>query len=281
MSRAFFRFLRGELNGFYLTNIHQACNVLSEEYKTFLADFKAQQFETGKISDDTLYNLGKFAGIFLPRVSKEEGTTSIRLTESEYDESLDYEFSERGLFNPSDEEFTFEQKVIDDTGLPDINTLATSSKRSSLIAEGENPSGYIADDVTDVFDENGNVLPSAISSTPPENQAYSDFYSDKFIFLSDVVPSYENLSPDIFIELFKALQIVRYKGMNIKSIVDITDILCPEGLVTIGTVIANENYYTLTYHINMEVSVREQQDRLSMWQYIIKIKFPQVVLSEV
>lgn len=280
MAKAFFRFLRGELNGYYVTRIQQVCNELSQEYKDFLVEFAGQQFENGKIDATTLNNLGKFAGIFLPRVSKEEASTSVRLSESDYDEQLDYEFSERGLFRPANEDFVFEQKTLDDTGLPDINTLATTEKRSSMVEQGKQVAGYIPDDVTDIFAD-GIVIPSVISQTPPANQAYNDFYDNTFIFLSDSLPSYESISPDVFLELFKALQTVRYRGMSIMALSKITNILCPLGLVRIVDITAGNNLWTLSYHIDMTVETGNQQDRLNMWTYIIKIKFPQIVLLEV
>lgn len=280
MSKEFFRFLRGELNGYYVTRIQQMCNESAKEYKAFLFGFANQQFEQGKIDATTLNNLGKFAGIFLPRVSKEEASTSIRMTESEYNEELDYEFSERGLFRPDNEDFVFKQETLDDTGLPDINTLATPEQRSSMVEEGAEPVGYIPDDETDIFVD-GKVVPSAIQLVPPENQAYSDFYSNNFIFLSDSLPSYESLSPDVFLELFKALQTVRYRGMNVTALVKITDIICPLGLVRIAGITAETNYWTLSYHVDMTVETGNQQDRINMWVYIIRIKFPQIVLHEV
>ena len=280
MAKAFFRFLRGELNGYYVTRIQQVCNELSKEYKDFLVEFAGQQFERGKIDATTLNNLGKFAGIFLPRVSKEEASTSIRLDESEYDSQLDYEFSERGLFRPANEDFVFEQKTLDDTGLPDINTLATTSKRSSMVEAGKQVAGYIPDDEVDIFAD-GVIVPSAIQPIPPENQAYNDFYDTAFVFLSDSLPSYESLSPDVFLELFKALQTVRYRGMSVVALVKITNILCPLGLVRIAGITAGTNLWTLSYHIDMTVETGNQQDRINMWTYILKIKFPQVVLLEV
>lgn len=280
MAKAFFRFLRGELNGFYITSIQQVCNNLSEEYKTFLQEFSSQQFERDKISAETLNNLGKFAGIFLPRISKEESSTAIRLTESEFDTQLNYQFSERGLFLTDEENFEFEQKTLNEQGLPDINTLATPEKRSSMVESGRQPNGYIPDDVEDVFNDT-TVNPDVIESTPPQNQAYSDFYSNDFIFLSDALPSYENLSPDIFLELFKAIQVVRYKGMSVRSLIDITNILCPSGLVMVENILSMDYYIKLEYSTNLEAPVHNQQDRVNMWLYIIKMKFPQIVTQEV
>lgn len=282
MSKAFFRFLRGELNGFYITSLHNTLNKISNEHKAFFIGFANQQLESGKISAETLNNLGKFAGIFLPRVSKEEAVASIRLTESEYDESLHYEFSERGLFKTEEENFEFEQKVIDDTGLPDINTLATDTKRSSLVGD-ETVQGYIAESETDVFDEEtGNVLPSAVSDTPPQDEAYSDYYSDKFLFLSDSEPVYAPLSSSMFLELFKAMQTVRYSGASLKSLVKITEILCPDGLLKIDSITLNSNNrgYIVRYTVDFYSDISTKQDRINLWLYVVRIKFPQIKTME-
>ena len=42
MAKAFFRWLRGELNGFYVTNINGALNESTKDVKDFLSEFKAQ-----------------------------------------------------------------------------------------------------------------------------------------------------------------------------------------------------------------------------------------------
>ena len=283
MAKELFRFLRGELNGFYITNMYNTFNVLAREYKDFFLTFANQQMVSGKISSDTLNNLGKFAGIFIPRLPKEEAIASLRLTESEYDQQLDYEFSERGLFKTEEENFEFEQKTLDDTGLPDINTLATDKKRSSLIGT-ESVEGYIPESETHVFDEDtGDVIPSAVSDTPPQDEAYSDFYGNQFLFLSDSEPTYSPLSSSMFMELFKAMQTVRYGGVSIASLAKITEILCSNGLVTIQGISVNEgnNGYILNYSVDFSVDINSKQDRINIWLYVLKTKFPQIKTEEV
>lgn len=281
MAKEFFRFLRGELNGFYITQIQAMCNKVSEDYKEFLHTFSAQQVEIGKISPETLDNLGKFAGIYLPRASRSDTSTSLRLTESEFDEELDYEFSERGLYKPADDDFVFKQKTLNDTGLPDINTLATPEERSSMPGTDDSVIGYIPDDVTDIYDENMHVDRSAIRSTPPENQAYSDFCGDQFAFLSDGITSYESIAPDIFIELFKVMQIIRYNGVSMASLIKITEILCPDGLIRIQNLQAHVNYWSIEYIVDMTAETNFQENRISMWFYVLKTKFPQLRVTEV
>lgn len=281
MAKALFRFLRGELNGFYLTNINAMMNNVTEEERKFFIDFALMQFEHGKIDSTTLYNLGKFAGIYLPRIPQSEALSDVRMTESEYNEQLDYEFSERGLLKTEDETFEFVQEVIDDTGLPDINTLATTTKRSSLVGD-ETVEGYISENETDVRDDNGNVKPDKISTTPPQDEAYSDFFGNKFLFLSEAEVSLLPVSYNIFLELFKAIQYVRYNGGTISSLARIIEILCPEGLVTIDSIVVSDNkkQFIISYTTDMDVEINLKQDRINVLLYIIDMKFPLVRMVE-
>lgn len=281
MAKALFRFLRGELNGFYLQAINDVMNDVTQETKQFLLDFYSLQFEKGKIDEQTLYNLGRFAGIYLPRVPQEEIHTITRMTESEYDESLHYEFSERGLYKTDDEDFEFEQKVIDDTGLPDINTLATETKRSSLVGE-ESVTGYISEDETDVLDSEGNVKQTAILPSPPQNKAYSDFYSNKFLFLAEGDTKYTPVATDVFLPLFKAIQYIRYNGETISALAKITGILCPDGLMNLVSVSVSDagTSIIVSYTTDLSVDIDYKQDRIDMLLYVIGIKFPQVQMTE-
>ena len=281
MAKALFRFLRGELNGFYLTNINAMMNNVTEEERKFFIDFIRIQFEAGRIDSETLYNLGRFAGIYLPRIPKAETRSAIRMTESEYDEQLQYEFSERGLFKTEDEDFEFVQKVIDDTGLPDINTLATNTKRSSLVGD-EAVEGYISGDETDVVDDNGNVRPNKILPSPPQDEAYSDFYGNQFTFLAEGETVFLPVSYGVFLDLFKAIQYVRYNGATLSALARIFIVLCPEGLATIASVtVAQDNTrWIVSYETDLTVDVDLKQDRINMLLYVVRMKFPQVQMSE-
>ena len=281
MGKAFFRFLRGELNGFYITNLYNTLNRTTEDVKEFFIQFSKIQFEEGKIDSETLYNLGKFAGISLPRIPQAEARSSVRMTESEYDEQLDYEFSERGLFKTQEEDFEFVQKVVDDTGLPDINTLATETKRSSLVGT-ESVDGYISDSETDVLNDEGSVRPSKVLPDPPSAGAYSDFFGNEFCFLSEGEVEYLPVSYALFIELFKAIQYVRYNGGTIKSLARIVSILCPDGLVTIDslTVSNDKTRFIVSYETDLTVDINYKQDRINILLYVIRLKFPQVQMSE-
>lgn len=273
MAKAFFRWLRGELNGFYVTNINGALNESTKGIKDFLSEFKAQQFEKGKITSKNLYGLGKFAGIFLPRISKAESSASLRTTESFVVDG--FECSERGLFNTFAENFSFFPET------DDINLLAAPTLRSSMVGN-ETLIGYISSEETNVLDDNGNVRREKVSATPPEGVAYSDYYGDQFMFLSEAETTYENLEPSLYIELFKALQWIRYNGVSIKSLGRIASIICPDGLVKLGRVetAPDGKHWIIYYNYDATVDVPLKQQRLNLLEFIVNLKFVQVSLVE-
>ena len=273
MAKAFFRWLRGELNGFYVTKINGALNESTKDIKDFLSEFKAQQFEKGKISDKNLYGLGKFAGIFLPRVSKTESSASFRMTESFVVDG--FECSERGLFNTAVENFSFFPET------DDINLLAKPAQRSSMVGD-ETLIGYISSEETNVLDDNVYVRREKISATPPEGVAYSDYYGDQFMFLSEAETTYENLEPSLYPELFKALQWIRYNGVSIKSLGRIASLICPDGLVKLGRVetASDGKHWNVYYDYDDTVDVPLKQQRLNFLEFIVNLKFVQVSLVE-
>ena len=397
MSKAFFRFLRGEINGFYLNSIHNVFNKYTENIKAFFSFFNKQQFAEGKIDDEYLYGLGQFAGVLLPRLQKEDSVTSLRMTDSFKVSGI--EFSERGLFNTKTEQFQFfnlnndtsavfvfvrtnqdgygtdintesnsfsrsslvgsetplgyisaletdlfdsygniksdkilstppanspyveyygdnflflsegddsaidrivrlrlsESEIVDgvqysERGLflipistmADINTFATETMRSSLVGN-EQPIGYISSLETDVLDDNGKVRPEKILSEPPANVAYSEFYGNQFLFLSENKISYSNLNPSLYFSLFKTMQYIRYNGTSISSLVKIIDLLCPKGLVKINSIDTLEGIqaFVLFYTFDVTAEVELKQQRLYLLRYVVATKFPQLVLTEI
>lgn len=396
MAKAFFRFLRGELNGFYLVNLHNTLNKSTEDIKSFLIDFANQQFEQGKITDETLYNLGKFAGIFLPRITLADSSVALRMSDTKIVDGT--QFSERGLFYTPLESFRYYHLNLDSVGYfyferttqeqyeDDINTLATINKKSSMIgdetvlgfidddnmtiynsdgtvkkesikksyptdkafnrfygdqfsvlSEGDSSAidlntrivlsesyeedgieyserglykppmpdypdintlaneeersslvgnedvlGYISEDAEDVIDAKGLIDLSKVSSVPPENKAYSEYYGNQFLYLAEGNIVYEDIDPSIFMELFKSLQWIRYNGISTKSLVDMISILCPDGLVKVtsieSSVDGNLIYIYYDYDGNAEVPYKSQ--RKALLETLVNEKFKQVILIE-
>lgn len=273
MAKAIFRWLRGEINGYYLTNIYYSMNSYTSYIKDFFIKFKSMQFDKESIDDDTLRGIGKFAGIFLPRIAKEDSLSSVRLTESAIVDGT--EVSESGLFKTAEETFDFSYAGTS----PDINSNATTALRSSLVGD-ESVQGYIAEDEEDVLDDDGRVRSDKLLVTPPEGNAYSDFYGNEFLFLSEGTTRYENIEKVLYLELYKAMQWVRHNGVSVDSLRRITGIVCPNQLVTIGTITVVNRRIVVRYTYNEDADVTLKQQRLNLLIYIVKIKFPQVVLEE-
>lgn len=277
MSKEFFRFLRGELNGFYITQINSALNKFVQDVKEFVLEFNTQQFNS-TMNSTTLFNLGKFAGIFLPRLSSSESKTGFRLSDSNKVDGVEY--SERGLFNTETE--TFEYKHTNQNpDLPDINTLSTEKLRTSLLGD-ESVKGYISVNETDVLDDNGLVRPEKVLSSPPEGEAYNNFYGNNFMFLADIITTYENLSSSLYYDLFVVLQWIRYNGASVESLCTVIKTLCPDGLVLINRieVAADETRLIVYYKYNENADVNLKAQRIYLLQYIVDIKFLSVVLTE-
>lgn len=277
MAKEFFRFLRGELNGFYITQINSALNKFVQDVKEFVLEFNTQQFNS-TMNSTTLFNLGKFAGIFLPRLSSSESRTGFRLSDSNIVDSIEY--SERGLFNTDTE--TFEYKHTNQNpDLPDINTLSTEKLRSSLIGD-ESVKGYISANETDVLDDTGLVRSEKVLASPPEDEAYNNFYGNNFMFLAEVITTYENLSSSLYYDLFVVLQWIRYNGASIESLCTVIKTLCPNGLVLINRieVSADETRLIVYYKYNENADVNLKAQRIYLLQYIVDIKFLSVVLTE-
>lgn len=276
MAKAIFRWLRGELNGFYLTAIHNTLNEYTKETKQFLVDFGNAQFKKDKIRDQDLYGLGKFAGVFLPRMPVSETKSSFILSDSHIENGVEY--SERGLKNIEDSSFDYVHTSPDQT--EDINTLATETKRSSLVGN-EEVKGYIPYNATDVLDDDGNVRPSKISTTVPD-VPYVEFYGNQFTFLSEGSIDFQKVSASLFFDLYKTLQWVRYNGDSITSLCKIASLLCPEGLVKIGDIEVGTSKHNLIVHYlyDITVDVNLVQQRLALFQYVVATKFPQIELVE-
>lgn len=279
MAKEFFRWLRGELNGFYITNLNMMLNKYTEDVKSLVTEFNNMQFEKGKINEKSLYGIGKTAGIFLPRVSRTEAKSSFRMSETYVTDGE--EFSERGLFDTDTELFEFFHTTAG-TEFPDINTLATDTLRSSLVGD-EEVLGYISSEETEVLDDNGTVRPEKVLRTPPEGAAYTEFYGNKFLFLSEAETTYTNLEPSLYIELYKAMQWIRYNGTSVSSLCKIISTVCPEGLVTIDSieVASDKKHFIVYYRYNEDVDIDLKQQRLQLLEFILARKFVQIIMFEV
>lgn len=276
MSKAFFRFLRGEINGFYLNQIYNTNNEFTSDIKSFFIAFKKMQFNLATMPTDTIYNIGKFAGVYLPRLSSGEAYGALRLTESHIVDEV--ERSERGLLRRDTEHFEFEHTEQDSYDT-DINLLASSDKRSSIVGD-ETVRGYIPSTEYDVIDENGDVKPSALRLVPPEDEAYGDYYSNKFMFLAEQTSVTDSIPAPMFIELYKVMQNIRYNGASIVTFIQMIEIICPNNMIRIKSITKDEAVpaFNVIYQYNESAVVTDIQQRLATLEYLTLLKFPQFML---
>lgn len=292
MSKEVFRFLRGELNGFYIKGIQDTFNLLYKDVKKFFIYFNNAQFYNDTLSESDLRGLGVFAGVFLPRMAQEEAQASIKLTNSYISDG--FEFSERGLYNTNDERFEFKHLYPDSVDAqgniiynptneiePDINTLATPTLRSSLVGN-EQPIGYISSDEEDLFDSDNLVRPSKLLNAPPTDTAYTEFYGNQFLFLSENRITYSNLSYTLYASLFRVIQKVKFNGSTLESLCEVVKILCPNGLVLLKNIVLTQDktHFIIYYKYDDTVDVPYKQQRVSLLNYILRIKYPLFVLVE-
>ena len=277
MSKLFFRFLRGEINGFYLTRFNDTFNAFTKDIRDFFVSFKAMQFNN-EMDSNTLFGIGKFASVFLPYYTTEEQTYAVTFSESHVVDGTEY--SERGLYNTDEERFEFKHTTQEE-GLPDINTLATPTLRSSLVGD-EQAQGYIPSSATNVLDENGNVRMSKVLPTPPSGEAYSEFYGNEFLFLSEGASlQHKSLDPKLYIDIYKTLQWIRYNGVSLESLLHITEVLCPDGFVKIKSIELTEDnlHFQITYEADESSAVTNKAQRLFLLEYLIRLKFKQYSIA--
>lgn len=274
-NKEFFRFLRGELNGFYLTNMNNALNLAVGSIKEFFAFWQNMQFDS-TMPQEYVNGLGKFAGVYLPIVDV-GFLFFIFMTESHVVNGV--QRSERGLYNVVNEMFEFYHTEQDDYA-DDINTLATPTLKSSMVGT-EPVLGYISEDATDVLLPDGTVNPEVILSEPPSNKAYTEYYGNQFLFLEEESTEVTaNLEKELYQQLIASMQYIRYNHSNLKSLCKVIEILCPDGFVIITSIENNSSSHSVnvTYTADYSVPLSHKLHREALFKFIIKQKFPEVTL---
>lgn len=281
--KALFRFLRGEINGFYLTNMYNSLNVLTEEDRNFLGRFANTVFKSEEevvdkeypMSNEMIRGLGIFAGIFPLRVTTDSFNGALRMTMSNIVDGVEY--SERGLFNTDRESFDFVRTTQEEYNT-DINTLATDTKKTSMNSPDDTVIGYIPEGVQ-VLKEDGSIDLSKILFEPPEEGAYSEFYGTDHLYMSESENVFVNLSNRVYFDLIKALQWIRYNGNSIGSLCKVISVLCPEFIHIESINWSNKVYGIVTYSVD-DIEVENKQMKIDTLKFLVKMKFPQIVLVE-
>ena len=274
-NKEFFRFLRGELNGFYLTSINNAMNEAVISIKRFFALWKNMQFNVD-MPQDYVNGLGKFAGVYIPVV--DVGTLFfVFFTESYVVNGV--QRSERGLFNTVTEQFEFYHTEQNDYP-EDINTLATTTLKSSLVGD-EPVLGYISENAENVLQPDGTVNPEVILSEPPSEGSYTEYYGNQFSFLEEESTEVSaDLEKEIYQQLIASMQYIRYNHSCLSSLCKVIDLLCPYGFVKIVNIEVDPSgyYLRITYTTDYSVNLSHKLHRETLFKYVVKQKFPEVYL---
>ena len=284
--KAFFRFLRGELNGFYVQKLNAVNNLFSDSIKTFLSHFANMQFVTeaeakdGEVPiDNAMINgIGVIAGAFPPDVMQESLSDALRFTGSHIVNGKEY--SERGLYNVEGRAFNF-IRTDEQEYTSDINTQATSAERSSLVEADREPIGYFPEGETVIRDD-GSIDYSKLMSSPRPNHADAPFYGDIFLYLSETYPVLGITDMQVMLYVIKAMQWVRYNGMNIASLTEFAKIICPDFLFIIDI-----DWTTLYAHGVVEYGIDEEYEtsdkllRENIFKALAQKKFSQLAFSQV
>lgn len=284
--KAFFRFLRGELNGFYVQKLNAVNNLFSDSIKTFLSHFANMQFVTeaeakdGEVPIDNamIKGIGVIAGAFPPCVMQESLSGALRFTGSHIVNGKEY--SERGLYNVEGRAFNF-IRTDEQEYTSDINTQATSAKRSSLVEADREPIGYFPEGETVIRDD-GSIDYSKLMSSPRPNHADAPFYGDIFLYLSETYPVLGITDMQVMLYVIKAMQWVRYNGMNIASLTEFAKIICPDFLFIIDI-----DWTTLYAHGVVEYGIDEEYEtsnkllRENIFKALAQKKFSQLAFSQV
>lgn len=306
MSKLFFRFMRGELNGYYLDSMNAAFNKAFSDRHDFLGKFSRMVFKTPSqvsggeepVTSGILHGIGTFAGVFPPWVSQDSLAGSIRFTQSFKQQQN--EMSDRGLFKMDTESFEFTPPSYNTNWFQSQgkgrNEYATTDKRTSLVENGAALLGFfqegdkvIRDDGT--VDTSLLITFSGSESSQYEQaeryfsgigKAYSPFYGIKYLYLAEHSPIVASTGDDVFLELIKAMQYIRYNGANIASLCHFAEVLCPDYLfITAINWNSGMPVGIVNYGIDSDYETTDKLLRTEIFKMIVSMKFKQYTFNEI
>ena len=282
--KAFFRFLRGEINGMYLNAVSSAVNALGARWRSIMVQAdELTLIRTDAAADNELYpsfvkGVGLIAGCILPRFQHSSSISSLVMTESSIVNGE--ERSERGLFGTTLERFGFVHTEQDDYP-DDINTLSNQTHRSSLVGT-ETPQGYISDLGNDVVRDDGTVDPAYVEPSPPAGGApYTEFYGNNFLFMNSLSLSYSLLSTELTGYLIEALQWVRWNGPSFAAVCRVVDIVCGDFVKVIDVrTVAGLARWEVRYRAFDLPDLQYPLQRLYLLRHIVEAAFINVVFTD-
>lgn len=283
MNKAF-RWLCGELNGDFFRFMQETANYIITPYVDELAKKKSMVFKLEEedihgneypISSEDLHGIAKIAGVFPPFITAESNLGSLVGSSSHIVGGVEY--SDRGLFNMDEERFNY-VRTDQNTYYSDITTIATERLRSSLVPEGAPILGYIADG-TVVFNEDGSLIPEAITAEPPVDKAYIAFYGEKYLFASETFIISDVVNDATYKKIYESLMRIRSSHPNISELSFLT-VTIAEDYLTELSIERSGNRFILHYVLNDSSTVTDKIRRLAVWKSIIQKKYKLITFQE-
>lgn len=306
--KVFFRYIRGELlNGFYIRKLNLVPNGLTsiDEFKKEMLYWMSFQFTTTDelypIREKDLKDIAQVAGILSIRGATGSLPGWVRLSESTIVDGV--ERSERGLLNQETGTLDYVRTALESYD-SDISAIATDGLRMSLIPEGAEPEGYVWGDEAAAILDSGKINPDELRSTPPEGYEYNEttgewewtiededapvfaaWYGDQYLPLADSYPLIIELPNLLFESLVETHQKIKYDGLGLKNILDITESLIPDLISDLNLELLKTEddvyYHKMTFTRDEEAfSDDDGWGRFSAWKYFIESKYPFIIFNE-
>lgn len=282
-----FRYLRGELNGFYLNCFANVLLKAEESITDFLVYFRTMVFKSDEqtlpnesaMLISTVQNIGIVAGVFAPKVTQESLLSSIRFSNSHKVNGEEY--SERGLLSTASSSFKFFRTDNKEykTG---INTLATKALRSSMVEDGAKVVGYTVDGIK-AIDDFGNFMPEAVQHEPPVDKAYSEFYGEKYLFLADETPIVARVGANALAPAIEAVQWSKYNGQSMLSLIKFAEALCKNYLYLLSFDWETYGRYgscIVRYGIDQDYEAPDKIQNVGLFQTFVRQRYPQLLFEE-
>lgn len=276
--KKFFRFLRGELNGYYLNAVSYFINFwMDKNILPFLTYAKNVQMEIDSenvnenITTEDLINIAKFAGITQLLTFSNLYNNIIYMTQSHKEGGVEH--AESGLYEKAIEAFRFYPGLAEE-----INQLANEARQSTLIQDGAEILGYIPEG-TELYDRDGNFHPELILSSPPVDKAYTNYYGQKYLQLEENYSVVVTVPKELIYKSFLIIQRLRYNGSSILTFIELTELIVGE-FIKINNVAGREAHVIAYYSEQQDAETQYKTIKKALWEGLVEKFFPQIALSE-
>jgi hypothetical protein len=275
--KQFFRFFRGELNGFFLYALVTFPNKAVDGVKDELIYHANAQWklpdEIGKgelpMREEDIFNVGKIAGLFQPRSYGRVSLGSLFFTQRYPPEGASR--SERGLLDMVSEGFRF-IRLEHDEYPTDIVTEASEDLRMGHVPEGRAPVGYVYLGEL-IYNNDGSIIWENVHPEPPDdNTPYAPFYGESFLVHEEYFDRETPLTVDVYKLLLECVMRIRRNGPTTFEFLTVTDIL-GAGYIHNVEIIPRGVYFIVKYQLDEDVEVFNRARRYAAWQDICGRKF--------